>query len=339
MPVPAKYLGTHLKNLDETFEMDNIKRRTLLRIGMLGVSALVSPRQLYAASLSVGEPEIPLWPHENPPGGSGPQGPERTNAKGSVTNISRPRMVVYRPGRPNGSAILVIAGGGYTHIERGTESIPAAQWLQSLGITVFELIYRLPGEGWTNIAPFQDGQRAMRLIRASASKYNLSAKRIGIMGFSAGGHLAGTTATEPDAPRYAAIDMVDQFSARPDFAGLIYPVLTFMPPYDNTHSRREIIGKHPDLAESEAFSVERHVGSKMPPTFLAQAADDPISPIQNSLLMFNALKAAQIPAEMHVFQEGGHGWGLGPAGSLVHAWPGLFETWVKHNDWMGSGSA
>ena len=316
--------------------MDNIKRRTLLGIGMLGAAALASPRQLYAAALSAGETEIPLWPGDKPPGGSGPQGPERTSAKGSVTNVSQPRMVVYRPQRPNGCAMLVIAGGGYTHIERGTESIPAARWLQSLGVTVFELVYRLPGEGWINTAPFQDGQRAMRLIRAAASKYDLDAKRIGILGFSAGGHLAGTTAAEPDAPRYAAIDMVDQFSARPDFAGLIYPVLTFMPPYDNTHSRREIIGKHPDLAQSEAFSVERHVGARMPAAFLAQAADDPISPIQNSLLMFNALKAAQIPAEMHVFQEGGHGWGLGPEGSLVHAWPALFETWARHNGWLGT---
>ncbi|WP_211443061.1 alpha/beta hydrolase [Collimonas humicola] len=316
--------------------MDTMKRRTLLGIGILGASALAGPRQLYAAALSGEDTEIPLWPGDKPPDGSGPQGPERINVKGSLTNISRPRMVAYRPQRPNGSAMLVIAGGGYAHIERGTENIPAARWLQALGITVFELVYRLPGEGWSKLAPFQDGQRAMRLIRASAAKYGLDARRIGVLGFSAGGHLAGTTAAEPDAPRYAASDVADQLSARPDFVGLIYPVLSFMPPYDNTHSRREIIGKHPDPAESEAFSVERHVGAGMPATFLAQAADDPISPIQNSLLMFNALKAARIPAEMHVFQEGGHGWGLGPQGSLVHAWPALFETWIRHNGWMGS---
>jgi len=309
--------------------MNNIRRRTLLRIGIAGASAaILSPRHLYAAPLSPTEQEIPLWPDDKPPGGNGPQGPERTSAKGSVTNISRPRMAVYRPERPNGNAVLVIAGGGYAHIERGPESIPAARWLQSIGFTVFELIYRLPGEGWSNSAPFQDGQRAMRLIRSSASKYGLNANRIGIIGFSAGGHLAGTTAAEPDSQRYPAIDAADQQSARPDFAALIYPVLTFMPPYDNTRSRREIAGKHPTAAQSEAFSVERHVGSRMPPTFLAQAADDPISPIQNSLLMFNALKAAQIPAEMHIFQEGGHGWGLGKTGSPVHAWPALFETWI-----------
>jgi len=312
--------------------MDNIKRRTLLGMGFLSASALISPCHLYAASSAAEQQEIPLW--SRPPGGNGPEGPEQTNAKGSVTNVSRARLVVYRPERPDGSAVLVIAGGGYGHIERGSESIPAAQWLQSLGVTVFELVYRLPGEGWSNIAPFQDGQRAMRLIKALAPKYGLAANRIGILGFSAGGHLAGTTAAEPDARRYAAIDAADQFSARPDFAGLIYPVLTFMPPYDNTRSRREIVGKHPDLAASEEFSVERHVGSGMPPTFLAQAADDPIAPIQNSLLMFNALKAAQIPAEMHVFQDGGHGWGLGKPGSQPHAWPRLFESWLAHNGWI-----
>lgn len=312
--------------------MNNVRRRTLLVIGIVGASAMLNPRHVYAASHFAEEPEIPLWPNENPPGGSGPQGPERTSAKGSVTNVSRPRMVVYRPERPTGDAVLVIAGGGYAHIERGSESIPAAQWLQSIGFTVFELIYRLPGEGWSNSAPFQDGQRAMRLIRASAPKYRLNANRIGIIGFSAGGHLAGTIATDPDSQRYQAIDVADQQSARPDFAGLIYPVLTFMPPYDNTRSRREIVGKHPTAAESEAFSVERHVGNRMPPTFLAQAADDPISPIENSRLMFNALKSAQIPVEMHIFPEGGHGWGLGKAGSPVHVWPALFETWVGHND-------
>ena len=224
--------------------------------------------------------------------------------------------MAYRPSHSNGTAIIVIAGGGYAHINAGTESTPTCQWLQANGVTAFELIYRLPGEGWSPAAPFADGQQAMRIVRTGAASNGLNPGRIGMIGFSAGGHLAGMTAVQADTV------------ARPDFCGLIYPVISMMPPFDGTHARREIIGSHPTLAESEAYSVERHVGPGFPPTFLAQAADDPVSPIENSLMMFNALRAAHVAAELHVFQSGGHGWGLGKPGTEVHAWPALFTDWV-----------
>ena len=144
-------------------------------------------------------------------------------------------------------------------------------------------------------------------------------------------------AVSPGEAFYAPADAVDANSARPSFCGLIYPVLSMMPPFDDTHSRREIIGTHPSAAESEAYSVERHVGADTPPMFLAQAADDPVSPVDNSLTMFAALRAARIPAEMHIFQSGGHGWGLGRPGTEVDAWPELFVRWAKQNSLLTDG--
>jgi acetyl esterase/lipase len=241
---------------------------------------------------------VALWP-ASPPGGSRPRGPEKVDARGSLTNVSAPRLEVYRPPKANGAAVIVIGGGGYAHIEVGAESTPTCRWLQSTGGTAFELIYRLPGEGWSRDAPFQDGQRAMRLVRSLAPSYGFDPARIGLIGFSAGGHLAGMLAVSSAQTLYPPLDAVDALSARPSFCGLIYPALSMMPPFDDTHSRREIIGTHPSAAESEAYSVERHVGKDAPPIFLAQASDDPISPVENSLMMFNALRTARIPAEMH----------------------------------------
>ncbi|CDG82506.1 alpha/beta hydrolase [Janthinobacterium agaricidamnosum] len=274
---------------------------------------------------------ILLWPGA-PPDGPGPGGAVHQTAKGSITNVSKPYMIVHRPAQPNGVAVLVISGGGYAHIESGTESGPAANWLQAQGVTAFELVYRLPQEGWaTTTVPFEDAQRAMRIIRSRAGDFGIDPERIGVMGFSAGGHLAGMTAATSDVQRYAPIDSVDSLSARPAFAALLYPVLTMLAPFNHTNSHKQLLGDHPTVAEEKADSVEEQAGTDMPPTFLAQALDDPISPIDNSLLMFNALRPLNVPAEMHVFQVGEHGWGLGAAGTEVAAWPGLFTSWARQN--------
>jgi len=273
---------------------------------------------------------IPLWPIA-PPGGFATSGPEEVNSEGAITNIGRPRLNVYRPGRPNGSAVIVVAGGGYDRIEAGNESAPACRWLQASGVTAFELIYRLPHDGWPPPAPLQDGQRAMRVARAGAQKYGINPARIGVIGFSAGGHLAAMTAVRPDQQLYPHIDSIDDASARPDFVGLIYPVLTMMPPFDQTRARHELLGTQPALADSERLSAERQVDERTPPMFLAQSTDDPRSPLDNSLMMFAALRASRTPSELHVFQTGGHGWGMGRPESEVHAWPGLFAAWARLN--------
>lgn len=275
--------------------------------------------------------EIPLWDRAIPDG-PGPGGAERVSKKGSYTNISQPRLIVHRPKHPNGTAMLVISGGGYAHIELGKESTPAADWLQSHGITAFELVYRLPAEGWANTnVPLQDGQRAMRLIRSLAERFGLDPHRIGIMGFSAGGHLAGMTATAPDLQLYSPTDHIDRLSARPDFVAMIYPVVTMLPPFDTTHAEKELIGKHATRSAQKAYSVQLQVNGQTPPTFLAQAMDDPISNVENSRLMYAALQKNNIPSEIQLFPSGGHGWGMGSPDSPVSAWPELFKTWAKKN--------
>ena len=276
---------------------------------------------------------IVLWPGA-PPGGAAP-GPQRDSAKGSITQVAQPYLIVHRPARPNGMAVLLVSGGGYAHIEAGKESGPAADWLQAQGITAFELVYRLPREGGGVDAPFQDGQRAMRVIRARAAEWRIDPARIGMFGFSAGAHLAGMTAVQPDAARYAPVDAADRVSARPDFAVLLYPVLTMRRPFDTTHAKKELLGTHPTQAARDAMSVELHVDARTPPAFIAQALDDPIAPPENSRLMAAALDRAGVPVELHLFQHGGHGWGMGRAGSEPAAWPRLLLAWLQGHRWPG----
>ena len=274
--------------------------------------------------------EIPLWSNGNMPGGTGPQGGEVVSGKGSYTNISHPRLIVHIPQHPNGTAVLVISGGGYAHIEVGNESSPAAEWLASQGITAFELIYRLPGENWsTNLVPFQDAQRAVRLIHSMAERMGISQHKIGVMGFSAGGHLAAMIETEPDRQFYAPVDEIDRHSAKCDFAALLYPVITMLPPYDHTHSEKEIIGNHPDRLDQRAFSAQLQVSAQTPPTFLAQAEDDPISNVENSKLMYAALQQKQVVSQLQLYPTGGHGWGMGKPGTQETSWPSLFKQWAR----------
>lgn len=275
--------------------------------------------------------EIALWPKQMPDD-SGVRGVEQVSDKGSVTAVSRPRLIVHQPAHPNGVAILLISGGGYAHIELGKESTPTAKWLQSQGVTAFELVYRLPTEGWSSVnVPFQDAQRAMKIVRSQADVLGFDAHKIGIIGFSAGAHLAGFTAALPEQSLYASTDPIDALSARPDFVGLIYPVLTMLPPFNQTHAHKSILGQNPSPAQETAFSIERQITAQMPPTFLAHSQNDTVSRVDNSLLMFAALRQSHIPAELHVFQTGGHGWGMGKKGSGTQAWSGLFAAWAQQN--------
>ena len=298
-----------------------MKRLILLCLVLLHLHAVAAP----AGALL-------LWSGA-PPGGAAP-GPQRDSARGSITQVDQPYLLVHLPARPNGTAILLISGGGYAHIEAGKESGPAAAWLQAQGITAFELVYRLPQEGGGVAAPFQDGQRAMRVIRARATEWGIDPARIGMLGFSAGAHLAGMTAVQPDAARYAPVDAIDGASARPDFAVLLYPVLTMQRPFDTTHAKQQLLGSHPTQAARDALSVELQVDARTPAMFIAQALDDQVAPPENSLLMAAALRRAGVPVELHQFRSGGHGWGLGKTGSEPAAWPQLLLAWLRSHGWM-----
>jgi acetyl esterase/lipase len=264
---------------------------------------------------------FPLWPGQ-PPGGGSPA---------SVTHVRTPGLILHRPTRPNGRAVLIISGGGYHTIALGKESAPAARWLAKQGVTAFELIYRLPDDGWPSNATFADGRRAVRVVRSQAARLGFESNSVGILGFSAGAHLAGMVAVGARVGAYMPVDAADGLSARPDMAALIYPVLTMMPPWNHTQAFQRLLGDGASPATCAAYSVEHQVKAGCPPVFLAQAADDPVSPVENSLLMFAALRQAGVPAEMHIFQRGGHGWGMGAPGSEVSAWPSLYAGWVAQS--------
>lgn len=271
---------------------------------------------------------VHLWPQNHWP--ATVAGPEKVgsegSARGAVSRVSDARMDIYRPEHPNGTAAVIYGGGGYFRIQIGGAARPAAQWLQSLGVTTAVVYYRLPADGWSAVSPFQDGQRAMRLMRSKAAELGVDPNRIGVIGFSAGGNLAGVIGTRFDTEFYPAVDAADRLSARPDFLAMIYPVVSLQPPLDKTRSRREL-SSQPDAAE--AYSVETHVRKDMPPVFLAQAVDDPIVDVGHSVAMYQATHAIGIPVELHLFEKGGHSWGLGQPGTLVAQWPRLFANWAR----------
>lgn len=300
------------------------------RMVLAAICVTVLPTKLLATPTNT---VLSLWP-TTPAGGGGPTGPVSASAKGAISNIAVPSIEVFQPAKPNGAAVLVAAGGGYKRIEMKNEAIPAARWLTDRGFTAFVLTYRLPGEGWSDgpLAPLQDAQRALRLIRQNVNQFQIDPERIGVLGFSAGGHLLGLASTRSAFSSYNAVDMIDSLSARPAFSALIYPIITLEPPYDHTSSRRILIGKHPSPGVSAEWSVQTHVRRQCPPMFLVQAKDDPISDPANTRIMAEACKQADIPVELHQLASGGHGFGMGEIGTPTGVWPDYFAAWLAKVD-------
>lgn len=309
-------------------------------LGLLALSlALCAPAARAQVQAAAAPQVIDLWPDGTLPAAPN-NGPERVgtdgSARGAVTNVMHPRLEVYRPARPNGTAVVVLGGGGYFRIQVGTAARPVAQWLSALGVTTAVLYYRLPVDGWKAEAPFQDGQRAIRVLRAHADELGIDPARVGMIGSSAGANLGGIIGTRADTDFYPAVDAADALPSRPDFLGLLYPVISLRAPLDTTRSRREL-GTQPDAVEQ--YSVELHVDDRTPPTFLAHAADDPIADVRHSLWMFDALREHGVPAELHVFESGGHSWGLGKPGTPPAAWPRLFADWMRLHGWLPPAGA
>ncbi len=249
-----------------------------------------------------------------------------------LTNVRRPSMFVYlAPAEQrNGAAVLICPGGAYHALAFDKEGADLARFFNSFGVSAFVLKYHLSWAGDKPgvhpYAPLRDAQRALRLIRSRASQYGLRQDKIGIMGFSAGGHLAASASTlydDQDEPRQelAAI------SARPDFSILVYPVVTFLDSATHVGSCRNLLGEQACEALKRKFSPEQQVTAETPPAFLIQAADDGV-PVENSLLYFAALKAAGVPAEMHIYPEGGHGYGMRQRGMTIDSWPERLQDWL-----------
>jgi acetyl esterase/lipase len=311
-------------------------RRTLLLGG--ATLATLAAGSAVQAQTSAGDEIVPLWPGPIPGDrhaaivrkiadqSHDPQHPDRW-----VTGIAQPVLVVRRPARPNGAAVLVMPGGGYGFLSYDNEGVSQAAWLNARGITAFILLYRLPGEGWNDrqLVPLQDAQRALRLIRAQASRFQVDPGRIAVLGFSAGGHLAGSLGTRFAERTYAPVDAIDTVSARPDLVGLLYPVISLEAPFTHGGSRDMLLGADASPALRHAGSVEARVTADTPPTFLAHAADDGLVPVANSLAMLSVLTAQKRPAELHVFENGGHGFGVRlPRTMRASTWPDLFHAFA-----------
>lgn len=320
-----------------------LDRRTLLALGagafatpLLGQTA---PPSTDGVQPAIADPveTIDLWPAGalTPP----PELAERTVQRATdaaisdryVTGIIRPRLVVFRPSRSNGRAVLVMPGGGYRLVVVDKEGYELGRWLSARGYTVFVLFYRLPGEGWANRAdvPLADAQRAMRLIAQRAATDGFDPARILAIGFSAGGHLCADLATRFAAPAYAPIDGADQLGARPWAAAPIYPVISMTPPDAHGGSRDNLLGPSPTPAMEAAHSPHRGVPSDAPPMFILHAEDDATVPVANALLLRQALRARGIAVDCHLFSQGGHGFGLrGTTGKPVAIWPELLARWI-----------
>jgi len=257
-----------------------------------------------------------LWP-EGAPGALGTE------------PADRPKLTLYRaPAGATGTAVVVCPGGSYRTLASEHEGKQVAEWLNTLGVSAFVLQYRV-GPRYRHPAPLQDAQRALRLVRSRARDLAIDPARVGILGFSAGGHLAATTGTHFDDGRADADDPVERVGSRPDFMVLAYPVMSFAAPFAHGGSRQSLLGDTPDPVLVALLSNETQVTARTPPAFLFHTADDASVPVENSLVFFEALKKAGVPAELHVFPHGRHGVGLAPQDPVLSQWPKLCAAWLR----------
>src|SRR5262245_14775302 len=260
--------------------------------------------------------EMPLWPKGAPV------------AKADEP-ADKPTLTLYRApaDKASGAAVVVCPGGGYGALAVGHEGKDIAEWLNSQGITAFVLKYRIAPR-YRHPAPLQDAQRALRTVRAHAKEWDINPERVGIWGFSAGGHLASTAATHFDDGKADDSDPVERVSCRPDFAILCYPVITFKEPHVHKGSRANLLGKDPAPELVESLSNETQVTSHTPPTFLFHTnADAGVVP-ENSIQFYLALRKAKVPAELHIYEKGPHGVGLAPKDAVLTTWKERLADWL-----------
>ena len=277
---------------------------------------VVAPRT--EALPSLGEPQkIALWVGAAP----GALGDDETD---------KPSLTYYAPwgASKSATAVIVAPGGSYRFLASNHEGRQMANWFNALGVAAFVLTYRL-GPRYHHPIELGDAQRAIRLVRSRAKEFGARPDRVGIMGFSAGGHLASTAGTHFDNGNPSAQDAIDRLSSRPDFLILAYPVISMNPPYAHEGSVKALLGENPDSQLREELSNELHVTPQTPPTFLFTTSEDTVVPPENSVQFYLACHKAGVPAELHVFQKGPHGVGLDLADPAVGEWPRLLANWMR----------
>ncbi|MGA3372045.1 MAG: alpha/beta hydrolase [Terracidiphilus sp.] len=300
-----------------------MSKSCLLLFAAVAASSLTLAAQPSGWPPPPGHLTLPLWPGVAPGAPANPPAEaDTTTAKDNLIagrtlvrlgNVSAPTLTLYTPKSNNsGAAVVVFPGGGYRILAIDLEGTEVCDWLNSAGITCVLLKYRVPGTGPypTSSAALQDAQRALGLVRAHAAEWKIDPNRIGVLGFSAGAHLAAALSTHFDKRLYDSIDAADQLSCRPDFAVIVYPGYLALADKD--------FAPNPDINPTAAT----------PPQFIVQAEDDPVH-VENALVYFRQLKNAKVPAELHIYAQGGHGYGLRRTALAVTSWPELVETWLR----------
>jgi acetyl esterase/lipase len=291
-------------------------KKTLFALLMTALTAFAAPPVV-----------IPLWPEGVP--GARTLGTERIAEGERISNISEPTLTVYPAAvdRPNGTAVIIAPGGGYGFVSYAREGVQYANWLSTLGVTSFILKYRLSEFG--HPAPLQDVLRAVRLVRSRAAEFNVDPARIGVMGSSAGGHLAASAGTLFDHPAGRTGAALDATSARPDFLILMYPVITMDDPYAHAGSRQNLLGAKPAPEMLRLMSLDKQVTASTPPSLLIHTQEDQAVPVENSLLFYQALTKAKVPAEMYLFERGSHGMAMRAELGTASDWPARAAEWLR----------
>jgi acetyl esterase/lipase len=294
-------------------------------------------QEIQSAAAETGETTvIDLW-DGMAPGSENFSGEEQTEERGTpelsslwISGVSKPTLTVIAPAadKRNGTAVVICPGGGYGGLSYVKEGAEIGEWLAKLGITSFVLKYRHGGGVHQHPVPLSDIQRAMRLVRSLSDKWQLRSDKIGAMGFSAGGHLAASVGTHFDMGNKDAADAIEQQSCRPDFLALIYPVISLDAAIAHGGSLTNLLGTKPDPDLVKLLSNEQRVTAETPPTFIAHCSDDQSVNVENPMQFYRSLVKHNVPAELHVFAEGGHGFGMRQKGP-VETWPTLLANWLR----------
>jgi acetyl esterase/lipase len=324
--------------------MTMIDRRTLLSGAIAGatLAPALGPTLAHAQGIPLppGFIRFPIWPGKAPGGdhvtvteAETLRRPDGGPHDSLFTHVTTPTLTLTRPTNPNGAAILLIPGGGYSRVAIGHEGYSIARRFADAGYACYSLLYRLPADGWAAgpQAPLQDAQRALRLVRALAPREHYDASRVGVIGFSAGGHLAAWLTSRTPEQTYTPIDASDREPVKAAIAAYMYPVIQMEGAFVHQGSRTQLLGPSPSPETLRAYSLDQNVSADTPPVFMAHALDDRVVPPENSLAMLASLRAKAIPAEAHLFENGGHGFGLIAAPAAPAPWPDLFLNFAKRH--------
>lgn len=303
------------------------------------VSMLAAIAMFSSSFFAFADEDVFIWPGKKGPGSENVKAELEVVERSSdpavknraVMGITEPYYTVFKAENSNGAGIVICPGGAYARVTVDIEGADIAKAYNAAGYTVFVLAYRLPCDGHENasLVPLQDAQRALRMIRSRASEYGISPDKIGIMGFSAGGHVAASLGTRYDEKAYEPKDDIDSISARPDFMILIYPVITMLDPYAHKGSRKALLGEKPKKKDMKAASCELLVTEDTPKSFIACAANDgSVPPAGNAFAFYNALLEKKVPAEIHTFNEKNHGFGLQKIKGSEIGWQNISITWL-----------